>query len=75
MDIDDGRDVSHDFDGSDHDDVHAARRSAIKRLAQAIHDDPAAEGDRNFRVDLRNERRKVILRATLSLRSIWIEPN
>ena len=73
MDVDDGRDASHDVDGSDYDDAAFARRRAIQLLAQTVHDADIDEDARNFRVDLRDEQRKVIFRATLLLRTLRVE--
>lgn len=73
IDTHDGDDEHVDTDGYDLESPEAARRAALRGLAEAI-DDTLPDGDhREFSVQVRDEAGHLVYRATMKLEGVWAD--
>lgn len=73
FDIDDGERATVDDEGTDHADAESAQIEGIETLAHVVKDVLPAGNVRDFKMDIRDEAGKVIFKATIALRSHWVE--
>lgn len=73
IDTHDGDEEHVDTDGYDLESAEAARRAALRGLAEAI-DDTLPDGDhREFSVQVRDETGHLVYRATMKLEGAWAD--
>lgn len=73
IDTHDGNEEHVDTDGYDLESAEAARRAALRGLAEAI-DDTLPDGDhREFSVQVRDETGHLLYRATMKLEGTWAD--
>lgn len=73
FDIDDAEHATVDAEGSEHSDAEEARKEGVEALASIVKDALPDGNVRDFTMNVRNEAGMVIFKATIALRSHWVE--